>query len=153
MKKIFLFISLFVAIASIITFASGNYANAAAVPTDTGRVTISTPLTGGTYKIWSRMKASNAGNSFFLQVDNQTPILIGDSTSIFPASKTDHTARATPATMRGKPITTPIHGAAKSCGLSTNCRIAPTIKPRRYWAGIGTLPHFHFIVWTLPLAI
>ena len=53
-------------------------------PTNTGRVTMSASVSeAGVYRVWSRMKAgSSTANSFYLQVDSQCPVLVGDSTSI-----------------------------------------------------------------------
>lgn len=52
-------------------------------PTNTGKVTLSTTTTAGTYRIWSRMKAADStNNSFYVQVDGTCPLLIGNSSNI-----------------------------------------------------------------------
>jgi hypothetical protein len=56
----------------------------AAPPTTFGQVTQSvTVATAGTYRVWSRIKASSAANnSYYLQIDSGCSINVGDSTAI-----------------------------------------------------------------------
>ena len=52
-------------------------------PTNTGRVTLTATTTAGTYRVWSRIKAPDTtNNSFYLQIDSNCAILVGNSTSI-----------------------------------------------------------------------
>jgi hypothetical protein len=52
-------------------------------PTNTGRVTLSTTTTAGTYRVWSRVKAPDTtNNSFYVQIDSNCAILVGNSSSI-----------------------------------------------------------------------
>ena len=88
MKKL-LFLS-FLTIAGALFFLRVESANAqmsgcTTPPTDTGTVTLSVTVQGGTYRVWSRMKApDSSNNSFYLKIDN-CAVLVGDSSSI-PAS-------------------------------------------------------------------
>jgi acid phosphatase len=53
------------------------------LPTTTGRAQTTVSLQAGTYAVWSRMRSpENAGNSYWLQVDNSTCFLVGNSGTI-----------------------------------------------------------------------
>ena len=61
----------------------------ASIPPSTGIATLITSTTEGTYRVWTRMKAgSSANNSFYLTIDNNCPILVGDSSQISTSSLT-----------------------------------------------------------------
>lgn len=54
-------------------------------PANAGRVTLSASITsGGTYRVWSRMKAGNVvtNDSFYIQIDSNCPILVGNTSQI-----------------------------------------------------------------------
>ncbi len=58
-------------------------------PTNTGTSTISTTTTAGTYRVWARIKAADtSNNSFYLRIDSQCAILVGDNNQISAASWT-----------------------------------------------------------------
>jgi hypothetical protein len=63
--------------------AEATTTNCPVLPTGKGVVTSSVTLSGGTYKVWSRvMPQSSTANSYYLQVDNNCAIKVGGSSSI-----------------------------------------------------------------------
>jgi len=83
MKKLFLIITLL--LITLTTNASRSYAQTCTTtpPTNTGTSTLSATTTAGTYKVWARMKAADtSNNSFYLRIDTQCAILIGDNNQI-----------------------------------------------------------------------
>ncbi len=65
------------------TSTPGPTSSCPTVPTNTGTVTFSTTTTAGTYRVWSRMKAADSiNNSFYLKIDNNCAILVGNSSQI-----------------------------------------------------------------------
>ncbi|MBI4039325.1 hypothetical protein HY388_00675, partial [Candidatus Daviesbacteria bacterium] len=58
-------------------------------PTNTGTVTLSTTTTSGTYRVWARVKAADtSNNSFYLKVDSNCAVLMGDNNQISSTSWT-----------------------------------------------------------------
>ncbi len=58
-------------------------------PTNTGTSTMTATTTDGTYRVWGRMKAADTNNnSFYLRIDSQCAILVGDNNQISASSWT-----------------------------------------------------------------
>ena len=62
-------------------FTPKTFAQCATLPTDTGKVTTTFNASeNGLYTVWSRMQAASSTNdSFWLQIDEECPIIVGDS--------------------------------------------------------------------------
>ncbi len=81
---LFLSISIFLFFFNIFSFNKTQAQTCAHTPTSTNSVTSIVAFTvAGDYKVWSRILApDSASNSFYLQIDNNCAINIGDQTTI-----------------------------------------------------------------------
>ncbi len=83
MKKISLLITLTILISLFKVSSVQAQTPCPTLPTNTGTIILSTTTTAGTYRVWSRMRSADANNnSFYLKIDNNCPILVGDSSLI-----------------------------------------------------------------------
>ena len=82
------FLLLLLSLASIFNSSQAYAQTCPQLPANTGTVTATVSLaSSGTYKIWSRvMVPDTSNNSYWLQVDSQCALNIGDSSSISPNS-------------------------------------------------------------------
>ncbi len=85
-KVIFIVLILIISLTAVVFFKTNVNAQSSSctAPTNTGRVTLSTTTTSGTYRVWARVKAGNiaTNDSFYIQIDSGCPILVGNSGQI-----------------------------------------------------------------------
>lgn len=83
MKKILLLIMLTILISLFKVSSVQAQAPCPTLPTNTGTIIFSATTTAGTYRVWNRMKSADTNNnSFYLKIDNNCPVLVGDSSLI-----------------------------------------------------------------------
>ncbi len=83
MKKLFLILALVLTITSFKPSESLAQSCTTTPPTNTGTSTMSATTTAGTYRVWVRMKAADtSNNSFYLRIDSQCAVLVGDNNQI-----------------------------------------------------------------------
>lgn len=81
MKKLFL-LFLFIVLVLFKT-DSVNAQTCPTPPANSGIIILTTTTTDGTYRVWARMKASDANNnSFYIKVDDACQVLMGNSSQI-----------------------------------------------------------------------
>ncbi len=88
MKKFLHLAANFFVVVLFATFVSkpAQALTCSSVPSNTGTdiTTVSLPA-AGTYKIWSRIKAPDTtNNAYYVQIDSQCPVVVGDSSAITP---------------------------------------------------------------------
>lgn len=89
MRKLLFIFALTLLIASAKPEASQAQTCTTTPPTNTGTSTMTATTTDGTYRIWARMKAADTNNnSFYLRIDSQCAILVGDNNQISASSWT-----------------------------------------------------------------
>lgn len=89
-KVLLLLIVVTIAVLSLVSTGQTNAQTCSVIPpTNTGTVTLSTTTTAGTYRVWSRMKAADSSNnSYYLKIDSNCAVVVGDSSQISSTSWT-----------------------------------------------------------------
>lgn len=89
MRKLLFIFAFILLVTSVKPEASQAQACTTTPPTNTGTSTMTATTTDGTYRVWARMKAADtSNNSFYLRIDSQCAVLVGDSNQISTTSWT-----------------------------------------------------------------